>query len=178
MTKIMLAVLIPIIFVVVGLLYSPESFVFAGASETNIEASLNGGNEVPPVITPTTGSFKGEISADEKKLNFVLKVSKGTDKLGTPGTGAHIHCGLPGQNGPIVAFLAGPAPDGFKGKYVVKGLLKNNNIQENTCLTKIFMDISNISELLTAIQTGYVYVNVHSSTNPGGEVRGQIVIPL
>jgi hypothetical protein len=34
-----------------------------------------------------------------------------------------------------------------------------------------------MQELLNQIQNGYAYVNVHTTQNPNGEIRGQIEIP-
>jgi hypothetical protein len=62
---------------------------------------------------------------------------------------AHIHRGKPGKAGPVVVPLCGPCRSGRVGKV-------------------------NISKaVLTALEAGNAYVNVHTARNPAGEIRGQ-----
>ena len=63
---------------------------------------------------------------------------------------AHIHRGKPGKPGPVLIPLCGPCKPGQGGS-------------------------ARISEAaVTAIKKGQAYVNVHTTKNPGGEIRGQI----
>ena len=108
---------------------------------------------------------------------------------------AHIHCDLPGSNGPIAQWLfpntgTGPA-------LTAPGLTSQNGVLASgtfnaagvNCPTETgaggASNPANGVALLTAIRNGWTYVNVHTNdgvapTNtgpgdfPGGEIRGQI----
>jgi hypothetical protein len=68
---------------------------------------------------------------------------------------AHIHVGQRGKPGPVVVPLCGPCRSGASGSATVG------------------------AAVLTALEAGRGYVNVHTRLNPGGEVRGQIpAVPL
>ena len=82
-------------------------------------------------------------------------------------TQAHIHLGLPDDNGPIVATLfASPAPVGYvNGRLVVKILTESD-------LVGVFA--GDFSGFVEALGNGEIYVDVHTTSHPAGEIRGQI----
>jgi cysteine-rich repeat protein len=69
---------------------------------------------------------------------------------GLSATGAHIHLGAPGVSGPVVFTLAG-GPTTWSG-------------------TTAALTIDQLAEL----KAGSLYVDVHTTANPGGEIRGQL----
>jgi len=71
-------------------------------------------------------------------------------------TGSHIHTGKPGMEGPPVVNL----PVG-KGKLTDKDFMGP-------------MKGKTVADLAAEIKAGNTYVNVHTKTHPGGEIRGQI----
>jgi len=139
------------------------SIAFAD-DDNEFTANLSGASEVPPVATDTTG--KAEFKASDDKLKFKLKIKKGVGIFAGPG--AHIHCGAEGMNGGIVAFLAGGVAVGLEGKIKVEGTLTDANVNGAVGCG------STISELVDSMRAGNTYVNVHSSANVFGEIRGQI----
>lgn len=66
-------------------------------------AKLRGRNEVPPVETDARGEGFFKLSRDELSLKFKLDLFDIEDVVA-----AHLHLGLKGKNGPVVAFLFGP----------------------------------------------------------------------
>ena len=70
--------------------------------KSEFAARLSGAEEVPPVVTDTTGKVEIEFNEDETKAEYELSVRKGIRV-----TQSHIHCAPKGVNGPIVVFLAG-----------------------------------------------------------------------
>ncbi|MGH9196767.1 MAG: CHRD domain-containing protein, partial [Acidimicrobiia bacterium] len=84
-------------------------------------------------------------------------------------TQAHIHCGEPGENGPIVVFLAGLAPRGIDvdGNWIRDASFSDRHITNPACG-------ETLAELAQAMREGRTYVNVHTVANPGGEIRGQL----
>ncbi len=134
--------------------------------ELEFKAELSGAQEVPPVVTDTTGEAEFEVNKDWTRIDFKLEIEDGVGILGA--AGAHIHCAPEGQNGPVVAFLAGMVPGGFNGEVEIEATLTDANINFNAGCG------ATIAELVDSMLAGATYVNVHSAANPSGEIRGQI----
>lgn len=94
-----------------------------------------------------------------------MEVENAVDLLGA--AGAHIHCTPRGENGPVVAFLAGVVPGGLDGEVEISGTLTQATIVNPACG-------ATISQLVDSFSSGDAYVNVHSSVHTAGVVRGQI----
>ena len=95
-------------------------------------------------------------------------------------TQAHIHMGAVGQEGPVVAWLfpsnkaqqnsASMNTTNMPGNFT--GLLARGTITAADLVGP--MQGKNMSDLKDAMMSGQLYVNVHTTQNPGGEIRGQI----
>ncbi len=147
----------------------PVTSAFAGHENTVASAALDGRNEVNPesdrrIVGDKNGSGSAVvfgIDGDQATLCYSLIVSKIGDA-----TGAHIHEGAEGENGPVVAVLAPPADktagdcltDGEEGKFPVG--------DDGEPLTTVAEILAN---------PGDYYVNVHNEQFPGGAIRGQLV---
>ena len=116
---------------------------------TQFAAFLLGDNEVPPVSTDSSGVGRFSL-ADDGTLSWEIAVRDIADI-----TAAHIHKGAPGTNGPPVITL-------FDG---TGSFDPDNPISGDDPLTP-----EQIDDLLA----GNYYVNVHTTANPGGQIRGQI----
>jgi RNase P/RNase MRP subunit p29 len=110
-------------------------------------ATLSGAQEVPPNTSTASGSGVFALSADRTTLVYDIAFSG----LTSTETVQHIHRAAAGANGPVVFNLSPGSP-------------KNGVIT----LTPTQAD---------DLQAGLYYVNIHSTTYPGGEIRGQIVPP-
>jgi subtilisin family serine protease len=131
-------------------LSQPHNYVASG--------ELSGDNEVPPVATGTTGDFDFEYNIDQNVLQYQVTVVPTTTTPITV-TGAHIHQGAVGENGPAVISLD---QDGILPVFVTDTLTFQGVV-------------GNLPpEVVEAILTGNFYVNIHTEANPSGEVRGQI----
>lgn len=75
-----------------------------------------------------------------------------------------------GQNGPVVAFLFGGPP--IEEQF--NGILAEDTITEADLVGPL--EGQPFGALLDAIEAGNTYVNVHTTANPGGEIRGQIAV--
>lgn len=116
--------------------------------------SLNSNQEVPPVIVPVpassgTGNLKVNLGTGKLDGSVIFNTPSGSS------TAAHIHQGFIGQFGPPLINLQGGA--GITGTWTVPA---------NTILS---------AERLGLLISNGLYLNVHTSTNPDGEIRGQIV---
>lgn len=115
------------------------------ATSNNFSTLLSGAQEVPSNTSSATGY-------STVALNPVTKTISGTVVTsGIVGTGAHIHDGLAGQNGPIIVPLAG-------GPAVW-------TVPAGTTLT---------DAQIAKLTAGEYYINVHTAALPNGAIRGQL----
>jgi hypothetical protein len=141
----------------------------------NSTTHLHGGEEVPPRDTRATGEAIFHLSKDGTALHYRL-IAANIENV----VAAHIHVGPAGVNGPIVAFLFGPAAPGG-GR--TDGVLSQGTITAVNLVGPLAGQP--LSALITQLEAGNAYVNVHTNDGvdpintgpgdfPGGEVRGQI----
>jgi len=115
------------------------------SNTTTLVAALRGGQEVPPVATPARGCGRFEVDINANTLKFHISYGG----LTSPETAAHIH----GPAGPGVnAGVVFPLPAG------------NPKV-----------GVWNYPQAMEAdILAGRMYVNIHTTQFPGGEIRGQV----
>lgn len=143
------------------------------AAPVEVRANLSGNQEVPAVISGGGGTFVGTI--DGGTITFRLEYA--TEGVVTQ---AHIHVGQAGANGGVAAFLCSNLGNGPIGTPAcptspgsIEGLLTPADL---TGLPA--QRVTEFDRLLKAIETGLAYVNVHTVESPGGEVRGQLRLPV
>lgn len=129
----------------------------AAPSATVKQITLSGAEEVPAVTANAIGYFSGTLT--EGKFEFDLSA------VGPELTMAHIHAGAKGSNGPVVAFLFGPADPAVGALHPTGMITQANLVGPLAGNWKGFSD---------AMAKGELYVNVHSKANPAGVIRGQI----
>lgn len=85
---------------------------------------------------------------------------------------AHIHLGGYTQNGPVVAFLFSSAvPQNFTaGSLIAQGTLTDASVIARPNFTP------SIASLVERIRQERTYVNLHTVSFPGGEIRGQLIV--
>ncbi len=125
----------------------------------NASGSLTGGSEVPPVVSPAGGTFAVNYNVDQARLTYNVTVTS-TQEVTV--TGVFIHDADAGANGPVVRVLT-TAP--FTPTVVSPTTALNLSGVINPPLT--------VTEVETLLSNGF-YINVHTTQNPAGEVRGQI----
>jgi hypothetical protein len=149
----------------------------AGAAGKTFGATMTGAEEVPARTTAATGKAEFEVSADGTSVKFKITVDSITNLVA-----GHIHIGKKGENGPVSVNLV-PAGQPGNGK-------KSGTVAEGTFTVTDFtgaLQGKTMADLITAMETGGAYVNLHTNdgvdpTNtgagdfPGGEIRGQIVV--
>lgn len=138
-----------------------------GQQVLNFRAHLSGDQEVPSVETNATGQAIFKLSKDGTELYYKVIVANIENVLM-----AHIHWAPAGENGGVVAWLypAGPPPALIPGRF--SGILAQGTITADDLVGDLAgMSLEDLVAQMLADQT---YVNVHTTQNPGGEVRGQI----
>lgn len=111
-----------------------------------VTANLSGEQEVPPTITPATGTAR--FSVDPSTLTLSGRVNF----IGVAATLAHLHPGAAGVNGAPAVTLTVSAD--------------NATVPDGTKLTS--------AQQLDELVAGKFYVNVHSAAVADGEIRGQL----
>ncbi|MGH8685110.1 MAG: CHRD domain-containing protein [Nitrosospira sp.] len=130
-----------IIALIAGALAGSAGIATAGELKVN----LNGDQEVPPVQTSATGTGTIKVE-DDKSVKGSITTS------GIKATGAHIHEGALGKNGPDIITLKKTSDNEW-------------SVPSGATLTDAQYD---------AYKAGNLYVNIHSDAHKGGEIRGQL----
>jgi hypothetical protein len=154
--------------------------LFANAAQAvpiTYTAVLSGLNENPPV--PTTGTGSATITYDA--VTHLLGLNISFANLVSPTTAAHIHCCSPQPANNAGVATTTPTFAGFplgvtSGTYVNTLDLTLASSYNPAFVTNFAGGSLAVAEaLLTAgLANNMSYVNIHTSLNPGGEIRGQI----
>lgn len=149
--------------------------IAAQADDTTWTAQLSAAEEVPANASLARGQTILRLSSDGTELEYRLIVANLENPIA-----AHIHLAPEGVNGPVVAFLYGPAaPAGGR----TSGVIATGTITDANLVGPLAGQ--SLSDLVDAIEAGNAYVNVHTNDGdpttsggpgdlPGGEIRGQI----
>ena len=106
---------------------------------------LSAKNEVPPNASTGTGTARVELDGN------VLKWTLTYSGLTGPVTAGHFHGpSMPGANAGVVVPFAGPLASPITG----------------------FIALT--AAQVEQVKSGLWYVNLHTTANPGGEIRGQV----
>lgn len=157
------------------------STMLAAVSEAGIitaVASLAGSNEIPPVSTPGTGSATVTIDTILQTMRVQVIFSGLTAGI----TGAHIHCCVPqpGNTGVATTLPVFPGfPQGVtSGTYDQTLDLTSAGTYNPSFVTAQGGLAQAEAALINGISNRMTYLNLHTSLNPGGEVRGVLdVVP-
>jgi hypothetical protein len=151
--------------------------VVVSQNTKEIKALLTGYEEVPVVSTTGSAELRARISNDDSQIDYELIYA---DLEGTV-TQAHIHIGQVGVNGGISLWLCANnppitnAPPGTQPcpqpPATITGTLTAANVNGPTAQG---IGAGELDEVIKAIRAGKTYVNIHSTTWPGGEIRSQI----
>ncbi len=130
------------------LIASAGAFTLASSAQagTLYMATLNGANENPPTTATFTGT--GFLVLNDAETQGVVTA---THNINITLTGGHIHRGPAGVNGPIIFPFADP----------------NSPVGPLTWAIPA-ADLVNL-------KTAGLYMNFHTTVNPGGAIRGQLL---
>ncbi len=117
-------------------------------SDIAFTANLNGAQETPAVSTTARGLGVFNLA----QHNGVLKFNVVVDGLSGAITGIHFHTGAMGVAGAVVQNLAT-----FQSGNTISGEVDP-------------------TAFLASLKAGTLYINVHTAANPGGEIRGQVLL--
>jgi hypothetical protein len=138
-----------------------NGFINSALGQQSFSAELTGGDEVPPVDTNATGiaNFQNNVQT----VNYQLSVNDLANV-----TAAHIHRGEEGENGKVVVTLYNSTmPTGPKSGLLSQGNITAANLQGPLAGHPL-------TDLISIMENGTAYANVHTKDFPLGEIRGQI----
>jgi hypothetical protein len=136
----------------------------ASAQSVVATATLGGGEETPILLSG--GSATAEVAIDPVAKEFAITLR--VFNIPTTTTAAHIHVGAKGVAGPVVIDF--PNIAGRIGDFATTFRVGEASFRANPAI-----GINTIDDVIQAVATGNAYVNIHTTTNPAGEIRGQLV---
>ncbi len=146
-------------------------------------ANMTGTQEVPPVTTTAVGAVTFTINEARTQVDFVLEVTTPLDNIRE----SHLHIAPIGVNGPIVldfcttSLVPPPAvvplpPTCPAAPFRLTGSLTAVNLRP-TSAAITGAGVNNFADAVAHILSGNAYANLHTTSFPGGEIRGQVVTP-
>ena len=139
----------------------------AHADVYTLTATLSG-NEETPAPGLNTGAFgSATVTVDTTARTVTYRV----DVFNLPSgvTASHIHVGAPGTAGPVIVNFAPPVNASNDFAYA-------GTVAEAQWVLRPDQGIRSGEDVIQAILGNNSYVNVHSTVNAGGEVRGRLVL--
>jgi hypothetical protein len=130
-----------------GLAVAGLGLASPSALPARLSASLTAGAERPRPKAPVAASGRFTATLTGSRLTWRLTFLRLSGKA----IAAHVHLGRVGVAGPVVVPLCAPCRSGAHGAATVSAKIR------------------------LALITRSAYVNVHTPTNPAGEIRGQIL---
>jgi hypothetical protein len=113
--------------------------------QTVFSGVFSGANETPPVSTGATGSVSLTLNADQVSASLTVNFQG----LSSDQVGAHIH---------------GPAAIGISAPVMIP--LQNGQINN--------LVLNLTADQVVALKAGKLYVNIHTTLHPDGEIRAQL----
>jgi Cu/Zn superoxide dismutase len=121
-------------------------------AQVQLRGILSGRNEVPANTSTAVGTFEGIFDPWSRQIAFHMDFNG----LTANASAAHFHSAPAGTNGGVVVdFVSQGFPVGIRSGEFVK--------------------VMNLTEAQAVdLMTGNLYVNIHNTSFPGGEIRAQI----
>ncbi|MGQ0639767.1 MAG: CHRD domain-containing protein [Gemmatimonadaceae bacterium] len=131
--------------------------------QTTFLATLNGANERPTAVTTAATGNATLRLFDDDSVQFTIQVASIDSVILS-----HIHAGG--------ADTAGPILFGFPDETTPRSFTTLANLHTGTITSTStgFRGSFTFDSLLTRLNAGTSYVNVHTRRNQGGEIRGQL----
>jgi hypothetical protein len=143
-----------------------------------LHAKLTGFQEVPPKLTAGMGTFEATVTGST--LSYRLTFSR----LSSTATQAHIHFAQPAVIGGIFLWLCqsstNPAPPPVAAKTPTcpasGGTVSRSGVSAADIVAVSGQNVSSgdFAGILSIIESGEAYANVHTTNFSGGEIRGQV----
>jgi len=128
------------------------------ATALHFEASLSGAQETPADTFKGGGTAVVVLNKERSQIDYWLTYRGLSDSA----IAGHFHTGASGIPGPVVrAIISGKAP-------------KSSTLNGSWKFTDGTQPLTNA--LIDSLIAGNMYLNLHTTLKPGGEIRGQLVL--
>ena len=163
MTRAFIAALVPLLVACERITENPQ--------RQPLRADLTGAAVIPAAVaTPGTGTFTATLSAlrDDVLMDYTISFSGLTGDA----TAIHLHGGANAANTGDLLVDFGALPAGSTGTVQLGDTagLASGTLDLSGAITSVVSG----DALHTLLHAGLVYIDVHTTTQPGGEIRGQI----
>lgn len=156
---------------------NPGGEIRGHVGPVTLAVAASGNQEVPPVVTAAAGSGSISINATGTEISYNFGYADVVDVLQ-----AHVHVGIPGSNGGPALFLCATdaeAPVAVPGTIAAPQQCPAALVMlEGTATAADFVAVpgaaATYQDFVAALLEGDTYINVHTTANMGGEIRGQI----
>ena len=142
------------------------------AGTTQYRSEPVGTFEVPTATESSAeASFKLKLAPDGESARFDLKITEPIDNV----TMSHLHLAEAGVNGGIVVWLYPAAPPPVIPPPPIPGTTEGRLASGTITAANLVGPLAgNWDDFVAALEEGRIYVNVHTSEFPGGEIRDQV----
>ena len=157
-----------------------------GKGHDNIKGHLKGFEEAPVTVTDAAGTLELDINEAAGTIAYELSY----ESLEGNVTQSHIHIGQKNVSGGISIWLcqtpAAPAPATPPGNPTIAANTPqcpgphSGTVSGTVAAINVIgpagqgVPVGAFADVITAIPAGKAYGNVHSTSAPGGEIRGQL----
>jgi len=138
----------------------------AQAQTITFNANLSGGNEPVVVVTGSVGTSVVTWNTATKTGTYRVDVYN----LPVAATASHIHAGSIGAGGPVIINFTVPGANAVSNDFGFSGTFGCSDVTARPA-----QGINSCEDFEQALLLNNTYVNVHSTANPGGEIRGQLI---
>ena len=141
----------------------------AAAQTFTLTAKLTGAGEATPTANGVnTGAF-GDATVVVNMSTRTITYTVNVFNLPSGVTASHIHVGAEGTPGPVVVNFTVPTTASNDFGYT-------GTVADTAFVLRPDQGIRSADDMFQAILGNNSYVNVHSAVNPGGEIRGQLIL--
>jgi len=134
-------------------------------SDNEFVSALSAANEIPSNPSTATATATYTVSGDT--VSYAITYSG----LSGPPTQSHIHVGTETVNGGVVVPFSG-LPNAASGSF--SGTFTSANVAAGSA-GGVTITKNDLNSLISAMQKGQAYTNIHTTARPAGEIRGQIL---
>jgi hypothetical protein len=136
----------------------------AQAETIRFTALLSGGNETPVILTGAFATATVELDTTTQTVSWVIDVFN----LPSGINNAHFHVAGPGIAGPTVVNI--PFTANQSNDFRLSGSATSANLN-----VRADQGIRSWDDFIQSLVGGQTYLNIHTTVNGGGEIRGQVI---
>ena len=137
------------------------------SNPTSFTATLAGANERPPITSTGIGTATFTVNANGS-IAYTIRVNNLTSNVTT----CHIHTGRTDISGGVLVTLCS---GGTTGPITTETTIASGTITEGPNTSTPGSTPTTLAGLRELMESGSVYVNVHTANVGSGEIRGQIL---